>query len=482
MKIFIRIMFTLAIFVNLWTLKDGHNWGDDFAQYIINARNIIESKPFASGVMLDNAVIYPPGLPLLLAPVLKVFGLNFKILKFLNIFCWYLAIIFIYALFVRLEGRRFALMAAVFLAFSSFFFVYKQNVLSDIPFFLFVCSSLYAFERWKNNSSKWPERLYFIGFLSSISFALWLRSAGVTLFAAALFYFIFINRDKKALAALFTVFLINEFLLFFWMGWHPGFLTAVASGTPIFLHHVLNNFSTVYRSLFFFFCPTQTVFSQRLFNMVDPLICLTAPVLYLMMLWSFIRGFQKKKISYLECFSFFYISLLIFWSGFTMSPDGFTRFVLPLLPYVFISGRRFLAFLKRFKLDCHGCASVVFLVLLLINLTNVIINLDFNDDVFNLPENRELVNWVKQNMRPNEHFMFWKPRALALLTERTGAPPWIFPQQRQYFTQRVKDLNITYIFSLKFNDFQHLTAQLEMNHQFRLVWENGVYKVFKFIH
>ena len=160
-----RSLFTLAIFFNLWTLKDGHNWGDDFAQYIINARNIIEHKPYASGVTLDNTVIYPPGLPLLLAPVLKVFGLNFKILKLLNILFWYLSIIPLYFLFLKIEGRRFALMAAVFLAFSSFFFVYKQNVLSDIPFFLFVCSSLYALERWKNDSSKRQERLFFIGFL-----------------------------------------------------------------------------------------------------------------------------------------------------------------------------------------------------------------------------------------------------------------------------------------------------------------------------
>ena len=193
--------------------------------------------------------------------MLKVFGLNLKILKLLNILFWYLSIIPLYFLFLKIEGKRFALMAAVFLAFSSFFFVYKQNVLSDIPFFLFVCSSLYALERWKNDSSKRQERLFFIGFLLSISFALWLRSAGVTLFAAALFYFIFIKRDKKAWAAVLTVFMANELLLFSWMGWHPGFWAAVGQGPQVFLTHVLNNFATVFRSLWFFLCPSQTVFS-----------------------------------------------------------------------------------------------------------------------------------------------------------------------------------------------------------------------------
>jgi hypothetical protein len=461
MKVFVWILFTLAILANLWTLKDGHNWGDDFAQYILNARNIIEGKPYASGIMLDNAVVCPPGLPLLLAPALKAFGLNFKILKVLNIFYWYLSIIFVYALFLRVGGRRFALMASIFLAFSSFFFVFKQNVLSDVPFFLFVCSSLYIFERWGINSA-----------LFSMSAALWLRSAGVILFAAALFYFIFIKRDKKASAAVLTVFITNEALLFFWMGWHPGVLAAVWQMPHVFFINVFHNFATVFRSLWYFFCPSQTVFSRCLFNMIDPLVCLAAPVLYLMMIWSFIRGMQKQNLSYLECFSFFYISLSILWSWIiTTPPDAFTRYVLPLLPFVFIGSRR----LPR------AWVRVVFLVLLLINLTNVAINWDFNDDVLNLPENSELVNWAKQNMKPSEHFMFWKPRALALLTQREGAPPWIFPDQKRYFMQRVKDFRISYVFSLKDGDPQGLTARLQESHQFRLVWENGFYKVFKFV-
>ncbi len=478
-----RLYFPIAlvvfsIFVNCWTLKDGHNWGDDFAQYIINARNIIESKPYASGIMLDNTVICPPGLPLLLAPVLKVFGLNFKILKLINIFFWYLSIFFLYGLFLRKEGRNFALMTAVFLALSSFFFFYKQNVLSDIPFFLFVCSSLYNFQRWEACSSIRQGRLFLIGFICSMSAALWVRSAGAVLFVSSLFYFIFIKRDSKALAAVLTVFLINEVLLFSWMGWHPGSFVEMWQMPYAFMMSVVHNFTTVFESLWCFFCPSQTIYSHVLFNMVDPAVCLAAPVLYLMMIWSFIRLWKNKKLSYLECFSFFYMSLLIIWSGIPTPPDAFTRYILPLLPFAFTGGWRLLVFLKRFKIDSHGWARMIFLVLLLLNLTNVIYNWNFNDDVLDLPANRELVAWIKQNMKPNEHFMFWKPRALALMTGRVGMPPWISPDQEPYFLARVKDFKISYVFSFK-ND-QSFITQLEESKQFRTVWENGAYKVFKF--
>jgi len=477
-RIFIWLLFITAIFINWATLKNGHNWGDDFAQYIINARNIIEHKPYTSGVMLDNDVIYPPGLPLLLAPVLKVFGLSFRVLKILNIFSWFLAIILVYDLFLRFKYRRLALMVVVFLAFSSLFFTYKQNVLSDIPFFLFVCFSFYTFERWRSDDPAKQGSLFFTGFLLSMTAALWLRSAGITLFASALFYFTFVGRDKRAWSAVLLVFIINELLLYPWMGWHTGFWGSIPHE---FLRNIANNFSTVFRSLWFFFCPAQTVFSDRLYDILDPVASLAAPLLYLLMVWSFIDGIRKRDLSYLECFSFFYISLLILWSGITVPPDAFSRFVFPLVPFIFIGSKRLLDVLRRYKLDLLPLARVVFLVLLLINLSNLIIIWNFNDDVFNVPENAELVSWVKHHMAPQEHFMFSKPRALALLTERTGMPPWIFPDQQRYFIQRVKVFKITYVIAVKDNDPRGLAAMLEKNDQFRLVWKNKSYDIFKFI-
>lgn len=264
MKVFVTVLFALAIFVNVWTLKDGHNWGDDFAQYIINAYNIIDGKPFASGVVLEKFVISPPGLPLLLVPVLKVFGLNFKALKLLNVFFWYSAVYLLFLLLSKKEGSQFALKVAILLAASSFFFTFKQNVLSDIPFFLFVCSSLYTFECWENNSSHRHRCLFFILFLLSMSEALWLRSAGSILFIAALFYFIFIKSDRKALAEVLIVFIINEISLFLWMGWSPGELAIAGQMPHVFFTNVLGHFAAFLQSLWYFFCPSQTVYSRAL--------------------------------------------------------------------------------------------------------------------------------------------------------------------------------------------------------------------------
>src|SRR5579862_3646878 len=65
----------------LLTLRDGHTWGDDFAQYLQHADNIAHAEPYAqTGYIYNpqNAIVgpksYPPGYPAVLAPVAAVYG------------------------------------------------------------------------------------------------------------------------------------------------------------------------------------------------------------------------------------------------------------------------------------------------------------------------------------------------------------------------------------------------------------------------
>lgn len=449
--------FVFFIAANIYTLKDGHNWGDDFSQYVLNARNIAQHRPYAAGIMLENPTVYPPGFPLLLAPFVKTFGLDLKLLKVLNIFFWYAGILVLYLILLRRGGSSLAMPGAVFLAASSYFFVYKQNILSDIPFFFFTCCALYFF-----------ERELFLFFLLAASAAVWTRSAGNVLFAAALFYFLFIRRDMRKAAAALVVCALNGLIVLSWTGYHPGFWTTLARTPAAYVAAVLDNFATVFGSLWYFFCPAQTVLSSVLFGAGNRLMPLAAPVLYGMMLWSFIRGWRNRNLSYLECFSFFYLSLLVVWSGFTMPPGAFTRFVLPLLPFVFISIWR-----------PGSLARIAFLVLLVINVTNIMINWDFNDDAINRPQTKAMAAWLKENTRPEEHFMFWKPRALALLTARTGTAPWIWEGEKEAFARRIKALGISYV--VVFQDDRGLIEQLGRAGQSHLVWQNSGYKIFKIV-
>ncbi|MCX6274981.1 MAG: hypothetical protein NTV09_07220, partial [Bacteroidetes bacterium] len=62
-------------------VKDSHDWGDDFAQYFIQARNILEHRPQTdNGLVFDKQAgeyalqAYPVGFPLILASAWWCFG------------------------------------------------------------------------------------------------------------------------------------------------------------------------------------------------------------------------------------------------------------------------------------------------------------------------------------------------------------------------------------------------------------------------
>ena len=72
----------------LATIRDGHDWGDDFSMYIRHAQNIARGEPYAQTGYIYNPLnpavgprVYPPGFPLLLAPAVAAFGLELRPMK-----------------------------------------------------------------------------------------------------------------------------------------------------------------------------------------------------------------------------------------------------------------------------------------------------------------------------------------------------------------------------------------------------------------
>ena len=128
----------------------GHDWGDDFALYIIQALQLVGEWPGNSGYIFNQyrptlgPPEYPWGMPLLLAPVAAAFGNN------MTAFLVWMKVIFLafyQAVFLfgsKTVGRIGALVVAVALAYNPFFLEFKNEVMSDVPFALFVLLALWA--------------------------------------------------------------------------------------------------------------------------------------------------------------------------------------------------------------------------------------------------------------------------------------------------------------------------------------------------
>jgi 4-amino-4-deoxy-L-arabinose transferase-like glycosyltransferase len=143
------------------TIREGHSWGDDFAMYVMQAHNIADATPFSSTGFIYNPrnplgpVAYPPVFPILLAPVYKVFGLNFVFMKATVIAFFVGALVMLCLLFKdELSAPQLFSLVAV-LGFNPFFWDFKDNVLSDFPFLFFLGLALLLHKRIASNGADW---------------------------------------------------------------------------------------------------------------------------------------------------------------------------------------------------------------------------------------------------------------------------------------------------------------------------------------
>jgi hypothetical protein len=135
------------------TLRPGHDWGDDFAQYIHHAKNIASGLPYDRTGYIWNPKFpmlgpptYPPVFPLMLAPVVAVSGLALMPMKGVVVASFLLALLFVALVFRNVLAPRYLAALLVLLGLNPYFWNLKDNILSDLPFFFFVYVGLYLIQ------------------------------------------------------------------------------------------------------------------------------------------------------------------------------------------------------------------------------------------------------------------------------------------------------------------------------------------------
>src|SRR5438270_5449999 len=85
---------------HFFTIRDGHIIGDDFAMYILHAKNLAEGKPYGMTGYLYNPAnpdlgppVYPPVTPLLLTPVYYFAGMSLRWMKAEMVLAFLLALL-----------------------------------------------------------------------------------------------------------------------------------------------------------------------------------------------------------------------------------------------------------------------------------------------------------------------------------------------------------------------------------------------------
>src|SRR5512138_333387 len=183
------IIIVISVIIGTCILTRGHQWGDDFAWYILQAKSIvtgttdefIEISDYTNYQSTQHLgpLAYPWGYPLILAPVYAIKGIHPLTLKLPGIFFFAGFLICLYFLVKdRLTQTESLLITGLF-AFNPLLLRFLDQILSDIPFLFF---SMLALLYMTDSRPRTRGRLVLIG--SIISIAYFVRTTGILLLAS----------------------------------------------------------------------------------------------------------------------------------------------------------------------------------------------------------------------------------------------------------------------------------------------------------
>jgi hypothetical protein len=407
----------------LLTLRAGQDWsiGDDFAQYILHARNIAEGRPYADTGYLynpDAAVLgpaaYPPVFPLMLAPLWVAFGLNLLAMKALMV------LVFAAALALAARLMRSALsplecMAIVLIVgLNPFFWEFKDNVLSDLPFLFFCCLALLLAASLVNRLRGNPGSMYWplaIGLGVALYLAYGTRVAGLALALALVgFEVLTQHRVRRPIVLALAVFGVLAALQELLVPGVNGYLQQLRFDPRDVQAQLTDNI----RSLSGGFGSLWSV------GTLSPLSLVAATLGFALVASGYISRFRAGP-SILEVFLPVYVAVILAW------PRGTElRFLIPVIPftvyYAWI-GSRSVRLPSDWRLT-RPVAAVVLVGVVLTAYAARYATLDRGpiEAGVGAPDTQALFNFVREGTSSSDVVVFRRPRALALFTGRRSGP------------------------------------------------------------
>lgn len=405
----VMLIFCLAVFY-LTTVRAGHDWGDDFALYIRHAQNLVTGRAYADTGYIYNPAYpelspraYPPILPLLLAPAYAVFGLNVGLLKLIPIFTLLIALCVIERALRSIIGWRARLAVVALTGFNPFFWEYKDTIASEFPFLLFVVASLWLIHRAYRQGGRMGWRAL-VGLSVMVYLAYGTRSIGGVLIPALWLYEIFFARPARRLAAPVTALFALLAVLQAWL---------IPGGSSYFdqLHitpaGVVDNAVSLTKALAGFVDNGYSKPAQvGAFALVSGLAMVGA--------W---RRWQHR-LAIWDVAAGLYAFVLPLW------PESYWshRFLIPILPHYFFYALVGADWLARQWPRLRTLTGLVVALMGLVYFARFT-RADFGPLRQGMadPETVALFEHIQQHTPTDTIFIFQKPRALALYTQRSAS-------------------------------------------------------------
>jgi hypothetical protein len=410
------------VFINI---KGTHDWGDDFAQYIMQAKNIAEGNPHGATGYIHNEDApfvgpraFPPGFPLLLAPVYTTQGISIEgFTRLISVFLILLGIVS-YIFFRKKFSSFTSLLLLLLLVWNPWILMFKTEVMSDIPFtfFFMLCIVLYMSRNPRSYSQS-------ILIAALAAFTISIRSIGIALaLAAASDLLLNINAYRKITSSVLKRTMIVQAAMILSMVAVWALINLLVfplpGGAISSYQKVINTdgfFSGLLVNLSYYLQVFQNFFVAQPDEAFLPVITRSF-ALVLLLVGLFMK--MRTKTTFTELVFISYILVLLVY------PYGSAglRFLVPVLPlclYYIASGGS--ALTAMLKLNTRIIAGILAAFILyqyadvdkkIIAVRENPIHGPYDNDA------QEAFEYIRDNTPGNAVIVFNKPRALALYTDR----------------------------------------------------------------
>lgn len=410
------ILFLPLVFIGTHT---SHDWGDDFAQYIRQAGNIVNGIPQSETGYIYNEMnpgfgpqAYPIGLPLLLAPVYVLAGNS------MTAFTTFISLIYVVLglLMVIFYRNYFSQITAVVLAliflYNPQMILFKREIMSDIPFTALLILNFILYRELQPGKLK---QMVMLALLTG--FMLTVRPAGIVFVAAiAVEQFAFFMRRKTDFRNFIFrtgIFILIPITVYFALnsllfkvpssGSISDYLRFINSGN--ILQVIPENISHLIEVFRFLYVPEAGIF--RGFALV------LGSVMVAMTLLGFVkRMLQGPELT--EWFFIFYMIMLL------VLPNNFSSFRL-MVPLGFIFLLYAASGLKSIRISSEVStlkkAVIPGILVMLLFMPGIISIVRSQSNVLAGPQRETSVdafNYISKNVPAGSVVVFAKPRALSL--------------------------------------------------------------------
>ncbi len=462
-----------ALVVYVITLQNGHVWGDDFAQYIMHAKNLWRGAPYAETGYLQNPVdteallvgpkAYPPLAPALFAPIYAAFGLDYRLLKFVQALELCLALGAVWALLRQYAPAWITTTVVALVAFHPWTLSAKEMIGSDVLFFGLCFGTLALIEYVARARTHSIPLWLLVGAMTYLACAT--RTVGLALLPVPVV--LTHLRTRRAVPASLLAVVVPAVLIAVQRAWLP------TDQSYIRMLEVLSP-AVIVGNVIAYAAEVSAIFANGLDRATALGVLLIALPFIVRGAWEGLRQWRA-----LELFLVAYVGIVILWPA-----TGGARFLLPLLPallFYLLDGVRLLL-----PMEQRAWRYAIVGVIGASEVSHVVVEGTRRVPAeATRPDFLAFAAFAQRYTRPGDVFLFRKPRLFALLTGREATVFNHAGNDAQHWAL-IDSLGVRYvgIATLPHEDFNADTAVVRPFLQrhassFDLVYRGGAFRLYR---